>query len=672
MMRNAILWRRILSCALVGAASTIAALASCTEGSAPPGPARRAAVADAGSGSGTVDASPVVDAGSGSDGGTVDASPIVDAGSGSDGGTGPTIAVAPTSLHAGSVEIGAGMFADSTFTIMNTGTSAVMFGITLPSGPFSAPGVPCIEPTPTRCVVAPGASFPVAVRFIPTLPGVSAGSITIASNAAGSPHTVDIDGNGLGSRAVVIDPADHAIDFGTIPRNSTASRPIVVAAIGNKMISVGATGPGAPFAVTPPMIAIPPGGSNMFTASCGSPTATGPVNLAIALSRMTAYEIDPLSIDVRCEIANTQVTVDPNQFDFDETRKGAAMAPSRSFTISNQGPVPATIKSVELTGAPASLSMTLLGGVILPRTLATGDSITGRMSLTTDEDIDLGRSSPKLRIGVDDEQLVYPVTGKITTPAAYVTPEKLELGTACVGSDVTAMISMVNSGTARLTIERPQLESQTGSSFTLQPQSPPTYPAPLLAGMTATVGVSPAADSPGARSGTLTWAVDAPRSPFVIPASLEFIETGTAISPASLNFSTVKVDEISIRYLVVLQNCNTVPVLVTVDGVTASRGGTAAWKVEPSQDSRTLAPQDKLTIGVAFAPRRHGHHVAQLRLGVDGDTRTVTLEGDGIDLDFKRTSFYACGCTTPSARAGWPIALAVALALRRRRRPRRA
>jgi hypothetical protein len=157
----------------------------------------------------------------------------------------------------------------------------------------------------------------------------------------------------------------------------------------------------------------------------------------------------------------------------------------------------------------------------------------------------------------------------------------------------------------------------------------------------------------------------------MVDVELEYIETGTAVSPSSLNFSTVKVEETSIRYMVTLQNCDPAPVMVTVDGVASTRGGTAAWKVEPNQDARTLAPQDKLTISVAFAPRRHGRHVAQLRLGVGGEPRFVELVGDGLDPDFKRTSFYACGCNTPHARGGWPIVLAVAaVVLRRRRRPR--
>jgi MYXO-CTERM domain-containing protein len=127
--------------------------------------------------------------------------------------------------------------------------------------------------------------------------------------------------------------------------------------------------------------------------------------------------------------------------------------------------------------------------------------------------------------------------------------------------------------------------------------------------------------------------------------------------------------------MVTLENCSTTPVMVTVDGVLSSRGDITAWKDEPDHDARTLAPQNKLTISVAFAPQRHGRHVAQLQLGVDGEQRTVTLEGDAIDLDFERTSFYACGCTTPRAGGGAPIALAIALALvvlRPRRRRRRA
>jgi hypothetical protein len=360
------------------------------------------------------------------------------------------------------------------------------------------------------------------------------------------------------------------------------------------------------------------------------------------------------------------VNVAPNQFDFGEVRKGSP-APPLPFTISNPGPFAATITAVELAGAPGPLSMTL-GGESFPRTLQVNETIGGNLELATDEDIDLAQAAPKLQIGVDGEQLVYPVSGRVTTPAAYVTPEKLELGTACVGSGVTATVSMINSGTARLTMEPPQVEP----AFKLQHQSPSSYPAPLLAGTTATLGVSPASEAPGELAGTLTWSVDAPRSPFVVPVSLTFIETGTAISPASLNFATVKVNEISLRFTVTLQNCSTAPVMVTIDGVTATRGGPAAWKVEPSQDARTLAPQDKLTVGVSFAPRRQGHHIAQLRLGVDGEAHAVALEGDGIDLDFQRTSFYACGCTTPDARSrsGWPIAIAIALALRRRRRLR--
>jgi hypothetical protein len=75
-------------------------------------------------------------------------------------------------------------------------------------------------------------------------------------------------------------------------------------------------------------------------------------------------------------------------------------------------------------GHPEPLTDALIGqgrmsldGGGFPRTLQVGQSITGRMTLATDEDTDLAQAAPKLQIAVDGELLVYPVTGKVTSTA---------------------------------------------------------------------------------------------------------------------------------------------------------------------------------------------------------------------------------------------------------------
>ena len=664
---------------LVVVTAMIVAAVSCTEGSAPDGPPRgsaRSARSARSGGTAVADAIVIgfdaIGSGSdadtmGSDAGTMgsDADTMgSDAGTmGSDAGTGGQLDVMPTTLVVNDVTVGAS--GDRVITVRNTGTGPLTFSASLiagmPAWSTTAVGESCISPG--ECPLAGGSSIAIGVRFSPTAINEVTGTLSVTTT--GDSRTVTLIGQPIGSRLVVTQPANLALDFGTIARNSTASRPITVQADGNQALAVSASDPGAPFSVTPMELTLSPLLPDTFSVTCSSPVSTGPVDRMIQLSAPSAYDGQNTQVAIHCEVANTQVSLAP-QLDFDEVRRGTP-AKILPFTITNPGTLDAMLQSVELVGAPSALSMSLPDS--FPPVLPAGQMVSGRMTLTTDEDIDLAASAPKLKISVDGEQLAYPVTGKVTTPAAYVTPEKLELGTACIGSSVTATVAMVNSGTARLLMAPPELSP----SFTLQLQTPASYPAPLLAGTMATIGISPTTQAPGALTGTLTWSVDAPRSPFKIPVSLALIDTGTAISPASLSFSTVKVNEISLRYMVTLQNCSTVPVMVTVEGVGSVRGGAAAWKVEPSYDVRTLAPQDKLTIGVAFAPLRHGHHVAELQLIIDGERKVVRLEGDGVDLDFKQTSFYACGCSTPHVRTGWPIALAVALAmLRRRRRPRRA
>jgi uncharacterized protein (TIGR03382 family) len=198
-------------------------------------------------------------------------------------------------------------------------------------------------------------------------------------------------------------------------------------------------------------------------------------------------------------------------------------------------------------------------------------------------------------------------------------------------------------------------------------ESPAAYPASLLAGTSATVAVSPSMQAVGAADGSLTWDVDAPGAPFTIPVHLEYIDVGTATSPARLDFGQLDVATMSLPSRVTLQNCNAVPITVTIDGVVSQRGAVDAWDLQPRFDQRTLAPHDKMTVSVGFAPRRAGVYRAQIKADVDGEARFVDLLGEGIGALPDHTSFYACSIGSGGgATLGWPLAAIVAL-LRRRR-----
>jgi hypothetical protein len=594
--------------------------------------------------------------------GDVDSATLMCAGGGIET---PLISVAPALVDAGDVPVGTATQPDPAFSIINNGTAPLTYSLSPPTAPeWTIPSGACIAPQ--QCTVsAGGGSASVSVRFTPSKDGESTSAISIASNAGA--RTVSLIGNGLGSRIVVTDPDDFDLDFGTIPRNSTSTRSIAVSAIGNLPVSLQATAPGAPFTVTPGQLTLSPGIPQAFTVSCGSPTAVPAIDATIGLASPEAYALSTDAIEVHCEVANTLVAVTPAAFDFMEVRKDAP-PPVIPFTIENPGPSSATIASVALANPQEPLSLEI-DGAPPPRVLAAGETLTGSLALATSDNLDLSDvvPAPELAVSVDGEQLAYPITGKVTTPAAYVTPEKLDLGTACLGTEISATVTMVNSGTARLIVEEPRIDS----AFTPEPRSPASYPAMLPAGMTATLGVSPAQQVLGELSGTLTWEVDAPKSPFLVPVRLAYIETGTAVSPASLSFLAVPIHQMSNRSSITLENCNATPSTIVVDGVEARRGPLDAWDVQPRFEERTLAPHDKMTITVAFAPKRHGRHEAVIRLVIDGEERGIPIDGDGVDVDFERTSFYACGCDAPGAPSGWSLALTAGvgiLVLRRRRR----
>jgi trimeric autotransporter adhesin len=116
-----------------------------------------------------------------------------------------------------------------TVTLTNSGNQALTFG-TISGGNFGngaglitgdfaiASGGTC-----TYTTIAPGKSCTIAVTFTPTQDGARVGTISLASNAAGSPGVVELQGDGTGvvPPNVTISPA--LLNFGTINQDTISS-----------------------------------------------------------------------------------------------------------------------------------------------------------------------------------------------------------------------------------------------------------------------------------------------------------------------------------------------------------------------------------------------------------------------------------------------------------------
>ncbi|MBZ0249621.1 MAG: DUF4214 domain-containing protein [Burkholderiales bacterium] len=101
------------------------------------------------------------------------------------------LTVTPDPLDLGNQAVGA-TSAARTVTIVNTGTGTVtVSGVAVSGAPFAR--------THSCTTIAAGASCPVSVTFTPTALGAKAGTLTVTSNAANGPHTVNLAGTGVAS-----------------------------------------------------------------------------------------------------------------------------------------------------------------------------------------------------------------------------------------------------------------------------------------------------------------------------------------------------------------------------------------------------------------------------------------------------------------------------------------
>src|SRR5579863_1735564 len=99
-----------------------------------------------------------------------------------------SVALSPSSYNFGSTPVGTGT-AWFTFTLSNTGSSAVTISNVTVSGPF-------VVSSNCGSSVAANGSCPIYVYFYPTAAGAASGTLTVTDNASNSPQTSALSGTG--------------------------------------------------------------------------------------------------------------------------------------------------------------------------------------------------------------------------------------------------------------------------------------------------------------------------------------------------------------------------------------------------------------------------------------------------------------------------------------------
>ena len=574
----------------------------------------------------------------------------------------PRLVVSPATIDAAPTNVGA-TSGPYPFTVSNAGSGTISVGpMTFSLDAWSSTD-PCVS---SPCSITSSTPRTINLMFAPRVWGNLNSTVTIPSS--GGTTMVQLTGSGVGAILDVTAPsasASYTIDFGTIAKGSPAMLPLTMQTVGNRSITAMLTSPlPPPFSLSATSVPLDVGVANGANVICSSSTATTTQTTTIAITS-EAYQTtpSPAAVTVKCAVADTELRVMPNTFDFGELALGAT-AKTKTVTLTNPSGAPMVLTSFKLTGTSHVLSLTPPNQTL---TLApNGGTATAVMTFDPSAVEDV--AGTHLEIRVDGVTLSYPISGKVVTAHAHLTPRTLDLGTACVGTPVVGNVTMVNDGTATLLVQAPT-SNQGFTAFPINPQSYPPEGAALAPGKSATAGVTPAASSPGQLTGMLTWDVNAPEAPFVIPVSLEYTAEGTGVSPSELAFGTQSLDVASTQQTITLENCNLDPVSVEVCGVVGKEGAVDAWKVDPRMLQTTLGSHGKQRITVAFEPHEPGHYAARIELSIDGETRSIELTGDAPGDPVARTSFYACSCSGPGAPSqGWPLVVAVVVVVRRRRR----
>jgi hypothetical protein len=536
--------------------------------------------------------------------------------------TAPAAALSPSLVQFSIRGVGS-VSQPNTSLLRNMGSAPLTISSVTTSGDFS-------ETDNCGSGIAPASTCTFTITFTPTAPGPRFGSILVQDDAAGSPHFINLVGDGSTS---IVALSSTALSFPSLQvGQSSPQQSVTLTNNGNATLNltIAITGDYVQTNDCPPALGV---GSMCTFQITFTPTTGGGRNGALTLTDNAPDS--PESVTLTGSGYVTTANIAPATLTFNSQSVGSTSS-AQAVTITNTGVNAMIVSGVTASGDFAAT--TLCSSVPATQSCLVNVTFTPTAA---------GSRSGTLTISDDAQGNPHSValTGTGVASTANFIPASLNFGSQTVGSvSAPQMITLTNTGNGQMTVTGVQVTgdfAQTNNCTTVAANN---------GTCTAIVTFTPTAT--GSRTGTITFTDSAPNSPQTLTLSGVAGAPANSLSAASLTFAEQPVGSSSASQVVTLTNGGNAAMVIS--GVSAT-GDFSQTNNCPA----SLASAANCTVSVKFTPSAGGSRTGSLIVSDNSlaGPALVTLSGNGSDFSLA-ASGTGTATVQPGAKATYQLTFA--------------
>ena len=531
------------------------------------------------------------------------------------------LAVTPSSISFGSVQVGKSQSISGTFT--NPGGS----DLTISQLSASGTGFTISGPT-LPATLAPSQSVSFTVTFTPKQSGTVSGNVAVvnvasllapgqsSTNATSTSNTttsVAVSGTGMVAGQLVAAPA--SLNFGSVQAGGSQTLSETLTNSGNTAVKISqATVSGTGFSVaglTLPLT-LSAGQSANFNITY-KPQSAGASNSSVAITSDASNSTLNVLLS-GTGVAPGSLTLNPASLSFGSVQTGSSQ--KQSVTLTNTGGTSVNLTQASVTGSGFSLS-----GLTVPATLSAGQAVSFSVTFAPQSTGNV-TGSVAIASNATNSSLSLPLSGSGIVPGALTAnPSSLNFGTVQVGSSQTLSGTLTNSGGSSVTITQ---ATASGTGFTV---SGLALPLTLTAGQSATFSAVFRPQTSGTASGNLSVTSNASNATLTIPFSGTAVAQGTLVASSStLSFGNV-----------LIGNNQSLPETLTNSSgssisITQATPSGTGFSISGLSLPLTLAAGQSTTFNVVFAPQSAGSRTGSVVIASSASNSSLSISFSGAGI----------------------------------------